>query len=206
MRAVAQTAGRGREGRTWLSKPGNLYASTLVRLRPTDPAAATIALVAAVALQEAVATFLLASGVPLTIKWPNDLLIGGAKLAGILLERSGDAVVAGFGVNCAHHPDFADRTTTSLAEHGLPLDPAVLVEALGDVFARWIAIWRGEGLSAVRARWLDRAHPRGTALAAQTPAGVIKGLFDGLNADGALRLRLADGGVHVIHAADVFLL
>jgi BirA family transcriptional regulator, biotin operon repressor / biotin---[acetyl-CoA-carboxylase] ligase len=101
LRAVTQTAGRGRLGRSWSSPPGNLYASTLVRPRAGDSAAASLALVAAVALHEVASAW---SAAPVEIKWPNDLLIGGAKLSGILLESAEGAVVIGFGVNMAHHP------------------------------------------------------------------------------------------------------
>jgi len=206
LRAERQTGGRGRQGRTWVSPPGNLYTSTLVRLRPTDPEAASLALVAAVALEEAVRAHLGDATVP-TLKWPNDLLLDGAKLSGILLERSGDAVVIGLGVNLAHHPDDLDRAATSLAAHGAIVDPATFQETLADAFARWLGVWRGQGLAPVRTRWLERAHPPGTPLTARLPdGGAIDGLFDGLDAGGALVLRLADGNRRVIHAADIFLL
>ena len=239
LRADRQTAGRGRQGRAWESPPGNLYASALVRLRPGDPQAATLALVAAVALDEAVRVFALPfndvlprrrefrvtegnpspPGFPparehgtgsdgvLTIKWPNDLLIDGAKLTGILLERSGDAVVIGIGVNLAHHPETLDRPATSLAAHGVIIEPAQFLETLAETFARWLTCWRTEGLAPVRARWIERAHPKGTALSARTGDGtVVDGLFDGLDDNGALILRLAGGGRHVMHAGDVFLI
>lgn len=203
LRAERQTAGRGRQGRAWTAPPGNLSASTIVRLRRGDPPAATLALVAAVALHEAVAVF----GVAAQLKWPNDLLCDGAKLSGILLERSDDAVVIGIGVNLAYHPDLPDRPATSLAAHGTPVAPDAFLEVLAEAFARWLARWRGEGLAAVRAAWLAAAHPVGTALTARMPDGSTHdGLFDGLDADGALILRLASGQRHVIHAADVFLL
>jgi BirA family biotin operon repressor/biotin-[acetyl-CoA-carboxylase] ligase len=206
LRADRQTAGRGRQGRGWVSPPGNLYASTLVRLSPGDPPAPTLALVAAVALAEAVDAF--ADGRALLLKWPNDLLLDGTKLSGILLERSGDAVVIGFGVNLAHHPIDIDRPAISLAAAiGVAPAPDIFLSTLADALARWIARWRGEGLAPVRARWLERAHPPGTALSARLPDGdAIEGLFDGLNGAGALRLRLADGRTHVIHAADIFLI
>ncbi|HEY0623668.1 biotin--[acetyl-CoA-carboxylase] ligase [Sphingomonas sp.] len=204
LRAERQTGGKGRQGRAWDSPPGNLYASTLVRLRPADPPAATLALVAAVALEEAVRVFL-PSGA--TIKWPNDLLISGSKLSGILLERAGDAIVIGTGVNLAHHPGLPDRPTTSLAAHGAPVGPATFLGALADTFARWLARWRQEGLDPVRQRWLDRAHAPGTALTARLPDGeAVDGLFDGLTGDGALILRLASRARRVIHAGDVFLI
>ncbi len=226
MRAERQRSGRGRMGRDWSSPVGNFYGSTVVRLRPSDPAPATLALLAAVALEETVSTYLFSreggspgssSAAPGTLgsrlrgrtvlKWPNDLLLDGAKLSGILLERADDAVVIGIGVNLAHHPDLPDRPTTSLAAHGTPVDPAQFAETLAEALARWLARWRGEGLAPVRQRWLDRAHPVGTALTARLPDGTAHdGLFDGLDADGALILRLADGGRRVIHAADVFLI
>ena len=203
LRAERQTAGRGRQGRAWSSPPGNLYASTLVRLRSSDPPAATLALVAAVALHETVGVF----GSRAQLKWPNDLLVSGAKLSGILLERSEDAVVIGIGVNLAHHPDLPDRSTTSLAAQGASVAPQAVVEVLADTFARWLQRWRGEGLAAIRTAWLAAAHPIGTALTARLPDGSAhEGLFDGLDPDGALILRLASGQRHVIHAADVFLL
>lgn len=204
LRAERQTGGKGRQGRPWDSPPGNLYASTLIRLRPADPPAATLALVAAVALEEAVRVFL-PSGA--TIKWPNDLLISGAKLSGILLERAGDAIILGIGVNLAHHPDLPDRPTTSLAVQGAPVDPAIFLDVLTEAFGRWLSRWRQEGLDPLRLRWLDRAHAPGTALTARLPDGeAIDGLFDGLTGDGALILRLASGERRVIHAGDVFLI
>jgi BirA family biotin operon repressor/biotin-[acetyl-CoA-carboxylase] ligase len=199
LRAERQTGGRGRQGRPWVSPPGNLYASTLVCLRPSDPPAPTLALMAAVALHETVSTY--APGI--LIKWPNDLLAGPAKLSGILLEREGDAVVIGLGVNLAHHPQDLARPATSLAAlTGTAPDPNAFLEHLAETFGRWLARWRGEGLAPVRAAWLAAAHPRGTALS--TPEG--DGLFDGLDESGALRLRLPGGELRTIHAGDVFLI
>lgn len=202
LRADRQTGGKGRQGRAWDSPEGNLYASTLIRVRAGDPSPATLALAAAVALEEAVSVF--TPGVQL--KWPNDLLIGGAKLSGILLERADDAIVIGFGVNLAHHPESLERPATSLAAHGNAPDPELFAETLAESFARWVASWR-EGLGPVRERWLAKAHPVGTALTARLADGSsIDGLFHGLDSDGALILRLADGATRVIHAGDVFLL
>lgn len=204
LRAGRQTAGRGRQGRAWLSPPGNLYASTIVRLRANDPPAATLALVTSVALDETVRLFLPA--VPV-LKWPNDLLLDGAKLSGILLERADDAVVIGIGVNLAYHPTGIERVATSMAAHGVIVDPAPFLEALAEIFAHWLGAWRTEGIAPVRERWVARAHPVGSALNARLPDGSsLDGLFDGLDHDGALLLRLADGTRRVIHAGDVFLI
>lgn len=200
LRAEAQSGGRGRVGRLWLSPPGNLYASTIVRLHSGEPEPATLALVAAVAIEE-VASAYVGPG-RLRLKWPNDLMAGPAKLAGILLERAGDAVVIGFGVNLAHHPETLDRPTASFASLGVGVpDPDGFLINLLEAFARWVARWRGEGVVPVRARWLERAHPIGTALAANG----TEGLFDGLDEQGALLLRLPNGAVDTIRAGDVFL-
>jgi len=204
--ALRQTAGRGREGRTWISPVGNLYVSTLVRIRPSDPPAPTLALVAAVALEETVRVFAPALA-GLAIKWPNDLLIQGAKLSGILLEREGDAVVIGFGVNIAERPGSVDRAVTSLADHGVVVQRELFAETLAEIFGRWLERWRGEGLGVVRDRWVERALAKDTALTARLPDGTsFDGLFQGLDAHGALILRLADGRTHVMHAGDVFLI
>lgn len=202
LRAERQTSGKGRQGRAWESPAGNLYISTIVRVRPGEPSPATLALVAAVALEEAVSLF----GVQPMLKWPNDLLVDGAKLSGILLERVDDAVIIGFGVNLAHHPVDLDRPATSLAAHAPAPDPQVFAETLAEVFARWLSRWR-DGIAPVRERWLARAHPLDTALTARLADGSsTEGLFGGLDGQGALILRLADGTTRVIHAGDVFLL
>lgn len=206
LRADRQTAGRGRQGRDWSSPIGNYYGSTLVRLRPGDPMAATLALVAAVAIEDAVRSCVPNIGARLALKWPNDLLIDGAKLSGILLERTGDAVIIGMGINLASAPDLSDRATTALVDHGVDVAPATMQALLAEAMTRWLAVWRGEGLGAIVQRWEARAHPRGTPLTAHLPHGqVLTGVFDGLAHDGALRLALADGAAHVIHAGDVFL-
>ncbi|HEX8216348.1 MAG TPA: biotin--[acetyl-CoA-carboxylase] ligase, partial [Allosphingosinicella sp.] len=141
LRADRQTGGKGRQGREWESPPGNLYASTIVRLRPDDPPAPTLALVAAVALHEALSEF--AGGIEIAIKWPNDLTAFGAKLSGILLERLDHVVVVGFGANLAEHPDATLRPATSLAALGAGApDPAQVLEALAQSFARWLGRWR----------------------------------------------------------------
>lgn len=137
------------------------------------------------------------------IKWPNDLTADGAKFAGILLERQLNAVIIGFGVNLIHHPELPGRAATSLkALAGSAPQPAVFAELLAETFARWLARWRAEGHRPILDAWRAAAHPKGTPLT--TSEG--EGLFDGLDESGALRLRLADGSIRVIHAGDVFLI
>jgi BirA family transcriptional regulator, biotin operon repressor / biotin---[acetyl-CoA-carboxylase] ligase len=192
-------------GRNWQSPLGNLYASTLVRLWPSDRDPATLALVAAVALVETAKVF--APNLPIHIKWPNDLMIDGAKLSGILLERGGEAVVVGMGVNIAHHPDLPDRPAMSLAAQGVQIEPGAFCDVLAESFARWLSRWRSEGLEPIRRAWLAAAHPLGTALTVSLGDGDrLEGLFAGLDNDGALSLRLADGSLRAIHAGDVFLM
>ena len=205
LRAERQNAGKGRAGRSWQSLAGNLHASTIVRLHAGDPAPPSLALVAGVAIEQ-VASAWLARDL-LRLKWPNDLMAGEAKLAGVLLERVGDVVVIGIGANLAVAPDMPDRQTVSLADlNGSAPDPDAFLEDLAAALAHWLARWRGEGLEPIRKRWVDRAHAVGTALAASAPTGRLEGLFDGLEPDGALRLRCADGRIERISAGDIHLL
>ncbi|WP_184078688.1 biotin--[acetyl-CoA-carboxylase] ligase [Sphingobium subterraneum] len=206
LRAERQTSGKGRMGRQWEGDEGNLYASTLVRLRDGDPPAPSLALVAGVAVHAALTHFAPDSG--LTIKWPNDILADQAKIAGILLERAGDAVVIGIGVNVTHHPLLTDRATTSLRALGVSMcDATSLCEELAGQCVQMLALWRSHGLDAIRSQWLSRAHPPGSPLLARLPDGTqVEGQFETLDRDGALILRLANGARSVIHAADIFLL
>jgi len=206
LRAECQTAGRGRMGRIWEGEAGNLYASTLVRIRPGDPPPPTLALAAAVAAHRALGDFAGKGG--LRIKWPNDILAGEAKLCGILMERVEDAIVIGFGVNIVSAPVLAGRMTTCLRDLGAETcDASSVLEDLAGHFAALLLQWRTYGVEPVARAWLERAHPAGTPLAVQLPDGnIIEGRFETLDRDGALILRLADGSSHAIHAGDVFLL
>ncbi|WP_353208013.1 biotin--[acetyl-CoA-carboxylase] ligase [Sphingorhabdus sp.] len=207
LRADAQDGGRGRLGRVWESPSGNLFASTIVRLRDTDPSPASLAFVTAVAVFDAVRQ--MAPQVPICVKWPNDILTpDGAKLCGVLLERASDAVVVGIGLNLVWHPQNLERKVTDLLTLGAtPPDAQTAVEIVAEVFARYLAIWRQSGVEVIVRHWEARAHPRGTALSAKLPDGEhLDGLYAGLNEDGALQLRLADGAIRAIHAADVFLI
>ena len=169
-------------------------------LRPGDPPAPSLALLTGVALAEALALFLPTHAPPM-LKWPNDLMLGGAKCAGVLLERAGERVVVGVGANLAHAPDLPDRATARLADLAPPPAPAVLAEALAERFAAWLTRWRGEGVAPVRSAWLTLAHPLGTALTVSESGET--GLFAGLAEDGALRLTRADGTTETVRAGDV---
>jgi len=206
IRADRQTGGKGRQGRRWESPPGNLYASTLVRLCDGDPPAPTLALVAGIAMWEAV-SLSLTDHQDLKIKWPNDLLLDRAKLAGILLERHGDAVIVGIGGNLAQAPAIQGRATAALADRGPAPEAASFCEMLADIFARELATWRGAGLAETRRRWLARALAPGSALGYHGEDGRRHdGLFETLDESGALVLRLADGSRMTVTAGDVDLL
>jgi BirA family biotin operon repressor/biotin-[acetyl-CoA-carboxylase] ligase len=209
--AGRQLAGRGRSGRAWASESGNLHATSLVKLRDGDPPAPSLALVAAVAAHSTV-TNLIRNFDRVQIKWPNDIMVDGAKIAGILLERQANVVAVGFGINLAHSPSGLGRPVTSMREQvGYTAEPAWVVETwlasrLHNFLQRWRTPFLG-GFPALRETWLRGAHPIGTAISVRQANGAtLDGLFDGLAEDGALRLRLADGSVHVMHAGDVFLL
>ena len=197
--ALHQEAGRGRQGRTWVSVEGNFYGSTLVELRPGDPPAQGLSLAAGLALVEAIEAAV--PGQALMLKWPNDVLLLGRKLAGILLERSGDRVAVGFGVNLASAPEFADRRCASLGEQ---VGPEAFAPLLAASFARLLDLWRTSQPALLAQAWLARAHPVGTRLTVHSSADeTISGRFDGVEPDGALRLRRYDGSLEVIRAGDV---
>ena len=169
-----------------------------MELLPGDPAPTTLALVAGLALIETIEDF--AGNAPLILKWPNDLLLEGAKLAGILLERSGDRIVVGFGVNLASGPSLPDRPTATLGGAVGPQDFTPLIAAS---FARWLNQWRSGTADDLSSDWLARAHPIGTPLSVHgAGAERVSGTFAGLEADGALRLQTAQG-IETIRAGDV---
>jgi BirA family biotin operon repressor/biotin-[acetyl-CoA-carboxylase] ligase len=197
--ALTQDAGRGRQGREWVSESGNFFGSTLVVLEPGNPSAASLSLAAGLALIEAVDVA--TPGLPLMLKWPNDLLLGTAKLGGILLERNGDRVVAGFGLNLGKAPKIEGRDVAAL--NGVMLPPA-FAPLLAGSFARLLDLWRTSEPEAFAKAWLARAHPVGTRLTIHTaPGEVSTGSFSGIELDGALQLRREDGTIKVIRAGDV---
>jgi BirA family transcriptional regulator, biotin operon repressor / biotin---[acetyl-CoA-carboxylase] ligase len=196
--AMEQDAGRGRQGRQWVSASGNFFGSTVVQLRAGDPSPPSLSLAAGLALIEAVDVAV--PGLPLMLKWPNDLMLGTSKLAGILLERSGDRVVVGFGVNLGSAPRLTDRDAAAL--NGALL-PQAFAPLLAGSFARMLNLWRSSEPEAFAQAWLARAHPVGTHLTVHGGSGdKVSGTFDGIEPDGALRLRRT-GDVEVIRAGDV---
>ncbi|MCV0383479.1 MAG: biotin--[acetyl-CoA-carboxylase] ligase [Erythrobacter sp.] len=203
--ADRQMAGRGRQGRAWSDGAGNFMGSTVVSLGEGSPSAETLSFVAGLALYEAVLPFLPTPG-SLSLKWPNDLLLDGAKLAGILLERCGSAIVIGFGVNLAQAPELPDRATVALAETGPTVPRDLFAERLAASLATELERWRNFGVELILRRWQAAAHPLETPLTVSPPGErPVRGTFAGLEPNGALRLRLADGAIRAIHAGDVML-
>jgi len=168
-------------------------------LRESDPPAQTLSLAAGLALGEAIDVAV--AGEDPTLKWPNDVMLRGKKLAGILLERSGDRVAVGMGVNLASAPEIPGREITSL---GGRIAPEAFAPLLAGSFSRLLELWRTSESGPLVQAWLARAHPIGTALIVHVGLDeTVSGCFDGLEADGALRLRRDDGRINVVRAGDV---
>jgi BirA family transcriptional regulator, biotin operon repressor / biotin---[acetyl-CoA-carboxylase] ligase len=208
--ARRQTAGRGRSGRAWASEPGNLYASLLVELACPPVVVPQLSLLAGVATVEAIAEA--GNGLPaaLRLKWPNDVLIGQAKCAGILAESLANpasvTAVIGIGINLAWHPTDLGRAATHLAEHGVPITPDEMLGALDGAVRRWLGVWDGgKGFARVREAWLRRAGPVGEDCIASAGTERITGAFLGIDQSGALLLRDRQGRQRTVTFGDVAL-
>lgn len=207
--ALAQSAGRGRRGRPWQSPPGNLYASLLLRPLGLAAQAAQLGFVAALGLGDALEP-LLPRGHDLRFKWPNDVLLDGGKLAGILLESetaAGDRVafvVIGVGVNLVTSPADAEFPAMSLAAAGVPnVTPGLLLEAFAPHFESWHRRWLAEGFAPVRGAWLARASGLGEAVRVRLERATLLGRFLDLDEEGALLLEGEDGRRRIA-AGEVF--
>ncbi len=204
--AARQTAGRGRRGRLWVSPAGNLYA-TLLLTAPGPPAIwPQLSLVTALAVHDAIKECTGQIEPSLAIKWPNDVLLGRAKLAGILIEgESGNApaVALGVGVNCVSHPTDTDYPATDLAAAGVSVAPAALFTDLSvkvmDRLAQWAA---GEGFAVLREDWLARAAGLGEDIRVRLAGGELSGRFETLDANGSMVLHLPDGSRAIGTAGD----
>ncbi len=202
LRAETQSGGIGRLGRKWESPAGNLYCSTVVDLRPGDPLPSGLSFVAGLAVYKTIRCFL--PGAEMVLKWPNDILVSGAKICGILLERVKDQVVVGIGVNIAVKPEVEGRAVTSLTAEGATTDAPAFLARLSDIFADVMNIWRDRGFSHILTEWQKLAHPVGTLLTTSDEQGEkITGEYAGLTVDGALCLRKADGTLIEIRAGDI---
>jgi BirA family biotin operon repressor/biotin-[acetyl-CoA-carboxylase] ligase len=205
--ALCQTAGRGRQGREWESAEGNLYASLLLRPRCSPQEAGFYSFVAALAVYDAVRDFLPQADVQ--TKWPNDVLVGGKKISGILLEAAPidngmvDWLVIGIGINVLNHPSNGLYPATSLAaEASSQVSVQTVLETLLQHFEKWQMALKNGGFEPIRTAWLARAKTG--PIVARLPHETINGDFEGLDERGSLILRLDDGSKKAISAADVF--
>lgn len=219
--AETQIAGRGRGDRSWFSPPGNLYASLLMR----EPAPASrvpeLAFVAALAVRDAIAAASPALAPQLALKWPNDVLLGEGKCAGILIEGEHQAsaamsVIIGIGVNCAHYPENPGAVqpragepilypATALSAHGAEVSPEQLFAALSATMLSRLAQWdHGRGFDGILSDWLGAARGIGEPIRVRTGVGERTGRFFGVDASGRLMLGLSDGRTELISAGDVF--
>ena len=208
--ALRQNAGRGRRGRNWNTGTGNLAATLLITSDLPPAEAAQISFVAALAVADLARTFVPPEIVKL--KWPNDLMLDGRKAAGILVEsgRRPDGqlwIATGIGVNLAHSPDDVERPATSFAAHiedAPPPTPLEALDRLSQAFSGWLDAWGAQGFAAIAEAWTVRAQGLGQACVARLGSETVEGVAEGLDIDGALRLRLADGAIRRITAGDVF--
>lgn len=201
--AKRQTSGRGRLGRAWSDGLGNFMGSTFVSSHAGDPPLGTLALAIGLAVRETVIRYV-PDGAAVMLKWPNDLLVDGKKLSGMLLEGTRGGVVVGIGVNLAVAPALPDRPTVSLAQIGICPDRDVFAQELAKAVDIEVERWRNFGLDPLVRRWDAAAHPIGTPLkAGDGQEAVASGTYAGLAQDGALQLRLADGTLRAIHAGEI---
>lgn len=200
VRALEQTGGRGRLGRSWSSPPGNVYATAVLRPEVPTARSAELSIVAAVAAADAVAAF----GGDVALKWPNDVLLDGGKVAGVLLEAITDgsrlsAVLIGIGINVASRPDLPDRRTARVEGGDADAVFAALLAALGARYRQWCR----DGLSGIRSAWLARGPAIGSPITIYQGNERIDGRFAGLEADGRLAVALADGSTRRIASGEV---
>lgn len=210
VRASTQSAGRGRNGRIWVSEVGNLYYSLLVRPQCPPQMAVQLSFVTSVALAETVSQAL-PDTAAVTCKWPNDILVDGKKVAGMLLESAPmgegalDWLVIGIGLNVASSPADVMYPATSLHASGAPgISADDLLADFCRRFANWRAVWTADGFEAIRDAWLTHAAGLGKEIGVKLASGPITGTFSGLDEQGALIVLHDSGEQTKITAGDVF--
>jgi len=208
--AGEQTEGHGRRGRTWHTPNGNLAASLLMPLQGDDISAATLGFVAGLALHGAIRAIAPALADGLRLKWPNDVLIGSAKVAGVLLEAVSapampNGVVIGIGVNVRHAPVDLPYPAISLADCGADVTAEELFEALAEAWVEQERRWDGgRGFADIRDLWLARAAGLGTLIVVQLGGDLVRGTFETIDPEGRLVVRARDGSARTVSAGDVY--
>jgi BirA family transcriptional regulator, biotin operon repressor / biotin---[acetyl-CoA-carboxylase] ligase len=190
--ADQQTVGRGRLSRRWLSPPGNLYLSIILRLDLPPNRSAELGFIAALAVADAIET-MLPRQVRATLKWPNDVLVGGGKISGILLEHAADVLILGVGVNVLQAPGGVSANVSTVVGNGGLATVDGTRSAILTALANWLDLWERDGFAAIRGAWLARAHPPGTPLRISVGDRTIEGRFADLAPDGALVIDTDDG-------------
>jgi BirA family biotin operon repressor/biotin-[acetyl-CoA-carboxylase] ligase len=206
--AKTQSAGRGRRGKNWVSPPGNLYATLLLAEPAPPPQAAQLSFVAGLAVRDAIAACAGALGDRLALKWPNDVLVGTAKVAGLLIEAENApvfAVAIGIGVNCVSHPDGTPYPATDLANEGARVTTQTLFAALAAAMQARLAQWQGGAdFPAIRRHWLKHAAGLGEFIRVRLPERELHGRFMGLDENGRLLVQPETGPHLKITAGEVF--
>ena len=205
--ATAQSAGRGRRGRAWVSPPGNLHATLMLADPASSAAAPQLGFVAGLALHDAAVAAAPALAARLALKWPNDLMCGQRKIAGILIEGEGNpvTVAVGIGVNCRHHPDATEFPATDFVAEGADVGAAALIDHLAAAMQARLAQWnRGAGFAGIRTAWLARSHGLGHPIRVRLPEREMTGGFETIDDTGRLMLRVGNGGLEAIAAGEVF--
>ena len=204
--AKEQTQGRGRRGRVWISPPGNLHCSVLFDISHRRADAAQLGFVAAIALVETLRSVMPTPN--FYAKWPNDVLAGDSKVAGMLLEaEAANWLVLGLGVDVAHAPpaDAVERPATSLTACGYDGDVRSVLDGFYARLMPLVQRWRQEGFAAIRQAWLEMAYGRGGPIVVRLEAETIEGTFDDLDRDGALVMTDRSGQKRRILAGDVYM-
>jgi BirA family biotin operon repressor/biotin-[acetyl-CoA-carboxylase] ligase len=200
--AQSQTAGRGRRGRVWVSPRGNLMTTLLLVPARGQSEWPQLSFAAALAVADMAQGF--APGAAVALKWPNDVLGNGRKLAGLLLERAGPGLAVGIGVNLAHHPSETEFPATSLAALGVsPPDPDRALAMLASAWSKWYEAWVAQGFAPLREAWLKRAMGLGARIRARLAGEERFGVFEGIDQTGALLLK-EGGHTRAITAGEVF--
>jgi len=203
--ARRQSAGRGRRGRNWQSDEGNLFLSLILKPRGGPMAAAAMGFAGALAISDAMAR-LMGGDAELALKWPNDVLIGGRKAAGLMIERgAGDTLVLGIGVNLVSHPNETRYPATDLLAEGAGEVPVpVALGAFSTAFLRWYLGWQDDGFGPLRQAWLARAMGIGEDLRVEIEGHRFDGIFRTIDETGALCLDLGTAGMKKVTAGDVY--
>ena len=211
IRAGRQTAGKGSRGRDWVSVDGNLYASLLLIDPGPREKLAGLTFVTALAVREALAELSREAGTvrDISLKWPNDVLVSGKKVSGILLEcheiAGRTAVIAGIGINCVSHPPETMHRATDLAAEGMAVTPDLLFGKVARHFDRLLVEWDGgEGFAVIREKWLAEASGLGERIYVRMPGREVSGIFETIDPDGYMELELDDGSVVRISVGDIF--